>query len=211
VGAQLLPGREVRGAAGVGGGFVVIAFQQHLYTPLFFKDNNDKSIPFTYKPLSLGAKSERRFIRDLEAFYNSVQGKEHFKDIDLYLMRNASNRLKGIGFAQAGNFYPDFLLWFVDKKTNRQYLTFIDPKGLRQVPFESPKLNFATEVKELQKSINQDRSDKIVLNSVILSDTPLAELSTLQSHSLEEYASKNVFFLESHNYMLELFDATKKE
>lgn len=193
--------------------FVAIAFPQHLYTPLFYQ-KKDAQLPFTMKPLSLGAESEARFVKDLECFYNDPKNAVYFKDCDMYLMRNAATKLKGIGFAQAGNFYPDFLLWFVNKNTGRQYLTFVDPKGLRNIPFESPKLNFAKEIKNLEEKINQERgeNEKIVLNSVILSDTKRDVLENLFGHSAEEYEAKNVFFLEEgrDGYLPKVFEAVLK-
>ncbi len=48
-------------------------------------------------------------------------------DRKLYLLRNQS-RGKGIGFFEAGDFYPDFILWLV--KGGRQRIVFVDPKGL---------------------------------------------------------------------------------
>ena len=42
-------------------------------------------------------------------------------------------RGKGLGFFEAGNFYPDFILWLLVGE--RQYVTFIDPMGLRSVRF----------------------------------------------------------------------------
>lgn len=192
-------------------GFVVIAFKQHLYSPLFYNNSKVKQ-PFTYKPVSLGAASEKQFVSDLQEFYHSPVGKEYFENIDLYLMRNAADKLKGIGFAQAGNFYPDFMMWIIDKVTGQQYLTFIDPKGLRNVPFNSPKLNFAKEIKALQKSVNQNKSNPIILNSVILSSTRQDD-EILSQHTDEEYASKHVFFLDRGGkiYLPKLFNIVKQE
>lgn len=192
-------------------GFEVITFDKHLYTPLLYLDKKEQ-YPFTYNPLSLGAPSEVRFVKDLKEFYYSPAGETFFKDVDLYLMRNASNKLNGIGFAQAGNFYPDFLMWLVDKNSGKQYLTFIDPKGLRNIPFDSPKLNFSKEVKNLQKAINKESSEPIVLNSVILSDT-VASDAIMRQHTVEEYAEKNIFFLEEgkDKYIPQLLAAARVE
>lgn len=52
---------------------------------------------------------------------------QFFEDKELYLLRNRS-RGKGIGFFEAGNFYPDFILWLL--MDGKQYVTFIDPKGI---------------------------------------------------------------------------------
>jgi hypothetical protein len=54
--------------------------------------------------------------------------------------RNQSK--KGIGFfAEGNNFYPDFILWI--KTGGKQYLTFIDPKGIRNSKgINDPKIQF---------------------------------------------------------------------
>lgn len=192
-------------------GFVVIAFKQHLYTPLFY-DKSKGAHPFTYKPVSLGAASEEQFVRDLQEFYNSPDGRGYFENIDLYLMRNAANKLKGIGFAQAGNFYPDFMLWLIDKITGQQYLTFIDPKGLRNHELHNdPKINFCKEIKELEKKLNEGSHDKITLNSVILSTTSYSD-PLLSINSREFYDAKHILFLEAgwKQYMPKLFSLIKE-
>ena len=127
-------------------------------------------------------------------------------------MRNPAVKSRGIGFAQAGNFYPDFLLWMIDKTSGQQYLTFIDPKGLRNLAFDSPKLNFAAECKNLQNRLNQGKQDKLIINSVILSDTSWTDL-LIQTHAKAEWEAKNVFFLEDGgtSYLLKLFTAAKVE
>ena len=199
--------------------FVAIAFEQSLYVPLFYARKGAK-LPFKMKPLSFDAPSEKRFVEDLMRFYESPANKTFFENADLYLMRNASQKARGLGFAQAGNFYPDFLLWLKDKTSGKDYLSFIDPKGLRNVPFDSPKLNFAKEVKKLEAVINKERPDKLILNSIILSDTPYAELADLfSSHTKADYEAKHVFFLDEGNpaeddggnYLPKMFDAIKME
>ena len=177
--------------------FVAIAFDQTLYEPLFYARKGAR-LPFTMKPITFDAPSEKRFIEDLVEYYKDLANAEFFRNRDFYLMRNASHKSRGIGFAQAGNFYPDFLLWIVDKAENKEYLGFIDPKGLRNIPLESPKLNFAFEVKELQKTFNDNSGTNLTLNSVVLSDTPAAELCDLfVRNSKADYEAKNVFFLEA--------------
>ena len=42
-------------------------------------------------------------------------------------MRNMS-REKGVGFFEAGNFHPDFILWVF--KGDIQYVNFVEPHGL---------------------------------------------------------------------------------
>lgn len=199
--------------------FVAIAFDQSLYVPLFYARKGAK-LPLKMKPLSFDAPSEKRFVEDLIRFYGDASNKAFFSNVDLYLMRNASNKSRGLGFAQAGNFYPDFLLWLKDKSNGKEYLSFVDPKGLRNVPFDSPKLNFAKEVKQLEKVINSGHSNKLILNSIILSDTPYSELSDLfAKHTKADYEAKHVFFLDEGapmpddggKYLPKMLDAVRME
>ena len=198
---------------------VAIAFDPSLYVPLFYARKGAK-LPLKMKPLSFDAPSEKRFVEDLIRFYDDPANKAFFTNVDLYLMRNASQKSRGLGFAQAGNFYPDFLLWLKDKSEDKEYLSFIDPKGLRNVPFDSPKLNFAKEVKELEKVVNKNQANKLILNSIILSDTPYTDLANLFSeHSKGDYEAKHVFFLDEGSsggtdggkYLPKMFEAMKME
>jgi len=66
----------------------------------------------------------------------------------MYLLRNLS-RGRGVGFFEAGNFHPDFILWLLVGK--RQYITFVDPKGIRNLEGRSdPKIAFHKTIKELE-------------------------------------------------------------
>jgi len=47
--------------------------------------------------------------------------------MELFLLRNMS-REKGVGFFEAGNFHPDFILWVF--KGDIQYVNFVEPHGL---------------------------------------------------------------------------------
>jgi len=190
---------------------VAIVFDRHLYSPLIYKSNEGSELPFKLQPLSFDAPSEKRFVEDLKNFYEG--NPEFFAKKDLYLMRNASNKSHGIGFAQAGNFYPDFLMWLVDKTTGTQYLTFVDPKGLLiNSRKNEAKLNFYKEIKALQKIIRDETGTQIVLNSVILSETAFDNLfDRFPEKSVAE--SQNIFFLDDGGnvYLPKLFAAAQRE
>ena len=196
--------------AGGSADFVAIVFDQLLYEPLLWTAKGAK-LPFAFHPVSLQADSEKKFVEDFKRYYEAHP--EAFSGTDVYLMRNASDKAHGLGFPQASGFYPDFLLWLVDKSDGKkQFLCFIDPKGLRNIPFESPKLNFAGEVKNLQADINKTANPPIVLNSVILSDTTSADLFGLFGHGIANYEAKNVFFLDTGGdaYIPKLLAAARK-
>ncbi len=121
-------------------------------------------------PVALN-EGEQRFTRDLKAFHEGNPA--YFAGKELYLLRNMS-RGKGIGFFEAGNFYPDFVMWLAEKNTNRQYVTFIDPKGiLRLDGVEDPKIRFHETIRDIEARLGDPR---MVLASFIVSNTPYAQL-----------------------------------
>lgn len=137
-------------------------FGNHLYQPLL---HLSKSQLIEVSPVSLND-GERDFVLDLKKFHDD-QKDEFFKDRELFLLRNVSKR--GIGFFEAGNFYPDFILWLLVGK--KQYVTFVDPKGLRQLDDGSsnPKVQFYKTIKDIEARL---ADPAVILNSFIVSPTP---------------------------------------
>ena len=150
--------------------------------------------------MGLGAPSEINFVRDLEAFYKSSEGKKVIGPRSLYLLRNADREGKGLGFALAGNFYPDFLLWLVDDTSGKQWLTFVDPKGLRNLNLNDPKLGLYREVKTLESTLNQQvraGEPRLVLNAFILSSTSFSDLLNVGDPiKKQELEDRHVLFIE---------------
>jgi hypothetical protein len=137
-------------------------FGNHLYQPLL---HLSKSQLIEVSPVSLND-GERDFVLDLKKFHDE-QKDDFFKDRELFLLRNVSKR--GIGFFEAGNFYPDFILWLLVGK--KQYVTFVDPKGLRQLDDGSsnPKVQFYRTIKDIEARL---ADPAVILNSFIVSPTP---------------------------------------
>src|SRR5205085_368803 len=98
-----------------------------------------------------------------QKYHNKEKGK-FFADKELYLLRNRSKG-RGIGFFEAGNFHPDFILWLV--AGGKQYVSFVDPKGLRNLEggITNPKIEFYQAIKKIEKP---HLDPTIVLNSFIV-------------------------------------------
>jgi hypothetical protein len=142
------------------GNLQALWFGRHLYQPLL----HFKSDLVEVSPVSLN-EGERDFVMDLRAFFDGKQ--DFFKNCELYLLRNMSKG-RGIGFFEAGNFYPDFILWLLVGQ--KQYVTFVDPKGLRNLDGpEDPKIRFYKTIKEIEVRL---ADPNIILNSFIISNTP---------------------------------------
>lgn len=161
-----------------------IAFAHHLYEPLIYVGNDLIEV----KPVVLQNEGERDFVLDLQAFCGDQT--EALKGKELYLLRNMS-RGRGIGFFEAGNFYPDFILWLL--VGDRQYVSFIDPKGLRNLEgSEDPKIRFHKTIKELERQLGDPT---IILNSFIVSRTRVPEVTWWQDGMTKiEFEARNILF-----------------
>lgn len=145
-----------------GGRWRTVPFGGHLYQPLLHVGNNAQ---IRISPVALD-KWEAAFVEDLASWCTANPGRE------VYLLRNQA--VTGLGFFQAANFFPDFLLWVQDG--DRQHLAFVDPKGLHHFDPSDPKVQFATrEVPRLQQIVTQQTPD-LQLHAFILSNTPFASL-----------------------------------
>jgi hypothetical protein len=110
------------------GGLRAIWFGQHLYEPLLHLAGS--AVEVSPVPLNLG---ERHFLDDLRTYFD--KSPSLLKDRELYLLRNMSKG-RGVGFFEAGNFHPDFIIWLLAE--GKQYISFVDPKGIRNLGFTDP-------------------------------------------------------------------------
>jgi len=160
-----------------------IWFGQHLYQPLLHIDTSLVEV----SPVSLN-QGEKEFVEDLRSFYDS--NPSFFESRELYLLRNMS-RGRGIGFFEAGNFHPDFILWLIDG--DRQFVTFVDPKGIRNLEGPNdPKIRFYRTIKELEARLGDP---KVTLNSFVVSNTPFQQVRWwTEDLSKDEFTRRHVLF-----------------
>jgi hypothetical protein len=159
----------------------------HLYQPLIYMDKGKYEEVVKLQPVALN-KGERDLVEDLKTFLQNNM--DYFSDKQFYLLRNMSK--KGIGFFEANNFFPDFILWLVIGK--KQYVSFIDPKGLRQIQgFSDPKIQLH---KTIRTSIQPKLKDPdIELNSFIISNTPYNQLTYWKGQeSMKDFNTNHVLF-----------------
>ncbi len=162
-------------------GIKTLWFAGHLYRPLLYVD----SAAVDVSPLPLN-KGERRFVEDLMAFHQANPTK--FQDKELYLLRNLS-RGRGVGFFEAGNFHPDFILWQLVGA--RQRIAFVDPKGIRNLPPEDPKIAFHETVKEIEHRLGDPN---VALDSFIVSNTPSAVMRRRWRIDKAEMVRRHILF-----------------
>lgn len=173
----------------------VLSFKGHLYEPLIKASGASISV----KPVALND-GEMRFVHRLKEYCDTHP--HEFADKPLFLLRNLS-RGRGVGFFEAGNFYPDFIVWRID--ANKQCITFVDPKGIRQLSWANePKLDFHQTVRDMERRMGDTN---VSLRSFIVSVTPAAEMAMHWDVTREEMAKRNILFNEDERYMERLLSA----
>jgi hypothetical protein len=165
------------------GGINAMSFGRHLYEPLLYLDQNVVEI----SPVPLN-KGERGLIEDVKSFYDGEP--EFFANRELYLLRNLS-RGRGVGFFEAGNFHPDFIFWLVVE--GRQHIAFVDPKGIRNLGFQDPKIQFCDTVKDIERRLDDP---SVVLSSFIISNTPSHVMRLQWTVDKVTMQSRNILFQE---------------
>ena len=164
-------------------GMEAIWFGNQLYQPLLYLET--KIAEISPAPLNKG---ERMFVEDLKAFYKS--NAVFFRGKELYLMRNLSKG-RGVGFFEAGNFHPDFILWLL--AGGQQQVIFVDPKGIRNLGPSDPKIQFHETIKEFEKRLGDPAVD---LQSFIVSNTPSTTMHMLWHMKKSEMQKRHVLFQE---------------
>lgn len=164
-------------------GLKTILFGRHLYQPLLYLDS--KIVEISPAPLNKG---ERLFVEDLKAFHDGhpafFQGKE------LYLLRNLSKG-RGVGFFEAGNFHPDFIVWLL--VGGQQHVIFVDPKGIRNLGPTDPKIQFHETIKEIEQRLGDPA---IRLQSFIVSNTPSHTMRMLWHMEKADMQKRHILFQE---------------
>ena len=174
-------------------------FGMHLFQPLFHVRKGGK---ITILPVALN-ESEFQFVTDIKDWSEAHAAELQRDGIELFLLRNL-NRGKGVGFFEAGNFHPDFILWMI--VDGKQYVTFIEPHGLLREGPASEKVLFHKRIKDIE---NRLANPDVILNSFILSWTKYPQLRW--GIPQEEMEAEHVLFMtdDRDGYIDKMFSSLK--
>ena len=164
-------------------GMKAIWFEDHLYQPLLCLDTH--VVEISPAPLNKG---ERQFVEDLKTFHDGHG--DFFRTRELYLLRNLSKG-RGVGFFEAGNFHPDFILWLL--AGGKQQVIFVDPKGIRNIGPGDPKIQFYETIKDIEQRLGDP---DVRLQSFIVSNTPAATMCRQWGMEKSEMQRRHVLFQE---------------
>ena len=174
-------------------------YHRHIYKPLLLdpKEKNGSELnKVKISPDRLNA-GERKFVEDITNYIKQFYRKN--KRYEFYLMRNVEK----IGIyleSDAGSYYPDFVLWVVDKEQPVTHILFIDPKGQRGILDDEtlgyqnhPKVKLARKSEDktlitLEKRLEAEQDRTFHLNSFLL----LRDSSKLGNRQSDEWIEKNM-------------------
>ena len=162
-------------------GLKTIWFGNHLYEPMLSLEGT--VVEISPAPLNKG---EKEFVEDLKNFYSS--NNEFFDNKELFLLRNLT-RGKGVGFFEAGNFYPDFIIWLLVDGV--QHIIFVDPKGIWNIEPHNPKIKFYSVIKEIEERLGDN---EIKLHSFIVSNTPSVVMQGRWALTKDEMEGYHIVF-----------------
>jgi hypothetical protein len=196
-----------------------IWFAGHLFQPLLIIDTDRPGysaeegtgghLKLEISPVPLN-RGEGQFVRDIKEFYAREKAKGEagfFAHRELFMLRNLS-RGKGVGFFEAGNFHPDFMLWLVDAD-GRQHVRFVDPKGTEHIEFTDAKIDFYQTIKDIEKRL---ADPDLTLDSYILSDTSSMDMMLHWNVDKAKMLAHHVVFLyEDKEHYLQTILADNKE
>ncbi len=145
---------------------------------------------------------EMRFVKRLKDY--CAAHPELFADKPLFLLRNMS-RGRGVGFFEAGNFFPDFIIWRIDDQ--KQRVTFVDPKGLHNLSWDGePKLDFYKSIQDIEKRM---LDPNVSLRSFIISVTSASAVKLRWPNVTQaQMAERNILFDEDESYVAHLVRET---
>lgn len=157
-----------------------IPLDEHLYLPLLTA--NERYMTLTPPALNDG---EQQFVRD----FRDHCSKNQPTGVRYHLLRNLS-RGHGVGFFEANNFHPDFILWAVMGR--RQHIAFVDPKGLVHMGPGNPKVRLRERIKEIESRLGDP---DVRLDSFTLSVTESGTVKAQWGMTKAEMADRHVLFM----------------
>ena len=159
--------------------------ERHLYQPLIVIPTGETNDNLEATPPAL-EKSEQEFVTDLRNYLGNLRTTVLVPN-QVFLLRNQS-RGKGIGFYENEGFYPDFILWILEK--SKQRVVFVEPHGMVHDAINEHNEK-VTLFKRLRMLSNERfYRERVQMDSFIISKTDFSILSQREGLNKETFAEK---------------------
>jgi len=145
---------------------------------------------------------ELKFICDLQKYINE-------NELNATVLRNKSKGNIGL-IADDGIFYPDFIIWYTDKK-GKQHIIFCDPKGIRNAETKWKVCEAPYYIKEIEEQWESE----IQLHSFIISNTSKKDVRWSPIDHLEDIDQCDLFFnlvfIDNKDYIKRIFEGINQD
>ena len=161
--------------------------ERHLYQPLIVIPTGETNDDLEATPPAL-EKSEQEFVTDLRNYLGNLRTTD-FRPNQVFLLRNQS-RGKGIGFYENEGFYPDFILWILER--SKQRIVFIEPHGMVHdvINEHNEKVTLFKRLQTLSDENERFRHQRVQMDSFIISKTDFSVLSHREGMNKETFAEE---------------------
>ena len=161
--------------------------ERHLYQPLIVIPKGETTDDLEATPPAL-EKSEQEFVTDLRNYLDNLRTTV-FGPNQVFLLRNQT-RGKGIGFYENEGFYPDFILWILEK--SKQRIVFIEPHGMVHdaINEHNEKVTLFKRLQTVSDKNESFRRQRVQMDSFIISKTDFSVLSHREGMNKETFAEE---------------------
>ena len=97
---------------------------------------------------------------------------------------------RGVGFFEAGNFHPDFIA-LAGRRRSPAVVSFVDPKGIRNLAPTDPKIEFDGTIKEIEQRLGDPN---VVLSRSSSRIRPRSAWSSSGESARSEMDELNILF-----------------
>jgi hypothetical protein len=174
-------------------------FDHSLFNPLLSEGERQWKQEVSVHPPALN-RDEQQFLKDLHNFWKEHHTTPEFQCYELYVLRNLART--GISLFHRSGFYPDFILWLRNIRTNVTQVCFIDPHGLHHDGLSGSADKFAALRSLSVLSQRQEFQKKqIHLNGFILTDTPRDQIRDAGDRSKEDLEKEYPLIFQEGEYV----------
>jgi hypothetical protein len=159
--------------------------EKHLYSPLLLDPESCGVKELKVSPPGL-LENEKKLLEGIYEYWASHRMDEAVKDLEIYLLRNLPK--VGVGFFRESGFYPEFILWILNRSTAAVHVRFLESHGMHHDGLFGANLSKIESLKEL--STLSKRADfkksRMTLDGFILTSTKKSEIPGAQDKSWDE-------------------------
>lgn len=175
---------------------------RHLFSPLLLNPEDYKLEGISVSPPGL-EETEAKLVKDLRDFWRKNHSAQPYRKLEIFLLRNLPR--VGVGFFGRSGFYPDFILWIMDKNKKGTKVQFIEPHGLHHggLAGNQDKMDALKGLHELSR-VKTFRKKKVTMSGYLLTQTELKDIPDARDMTWEDLEQNYPILRQTGNYFAKI-------